>query len=161
MTCSECQAQIFDGELRPEATTHLAGCEECGALDREVRLNAAALAEMRDIVVPVRAPKRQWPGYVALAAAAMLALAVGLYDDKPLIPEPSAPRLPEMPRIVEAVVPIPPLVLPGPPPARRVLAAKPAPPTKAEEPLLVKFLTDDPDVVIYWLIDPVQGEQAL
>jgi hypothetical protein len=43
--------------------------------------------------------------------------------------------------------------------ARQVHPAKPAPPPA--EPLLVKFLTDDPDIVIYWQIDPVQGEQAL
>ena len=156
MTCSECQVQIFDGELDRGAVAHLTECEECRLLEHEVRLNSAALAELRDDVLLSVAPKRRWLGYAALAASVLIAVAVGSYDDRPEFPEPPAPRIP--PRVVQEIPAIPPLVLPGPPPDVKV-AVKPA--RKKEEPLMVKLLTDDPDVVIYWLIDPVQGEQAL
>jgi hypothetical protein len=158
MTCSECQTQIFDGELNRDAVVHVAGCEDCRALDREVRLNVAALAEMRDDVMPVRvAARKQWPKFAGLAAAAIAAVAVGLHSDKPLIPEPKPPRFSGVPQLVE-LAPEAKVDMPAP---RKKTVAKRVQTPKAEAPLLVKFLTDDPDVVIYWLIDPVQGEQAL
>jgi hypothetical protein len=150
MTCSECQLQIFDGELDRDGAVHLAVCEDCRVLDREVRLNASALAAMREDVLPVRRARR-WPWMVAAAAAVVLAV-VGL-SDRP------APVV-VLPQVAMVPAPVAPVVASPvkPKPARRARVAKAAPPA---EPLLVKFLTDDPDVVIYWLIDPVQGEQAL
>ena len=153
MTCSEWQVQIFDGELDRDAVVHLTGCDDCRGLDREVRLNASALAAMREEVIPVRRARR-WPWLVA--AAAVLIAGIGLsYRSAPVVAPPqvasiqlpsTAPVLPE------------PVVIAKPVPVRRSRPVKPAQPA---EPLLVKFLTDDPDVVVYWLIDPVQGEQAL
>jgi hypothetical protein len=38
----------------------------------------------------------------------------------------------------------------------------PEPEPAPEQPLLVKFITDDPDVVVYWIVDPPnQGEPGL
>lgn len=150
LTCSECQFQIFDGEMDRDALLHLTGCEECRALDREARLNSEALAAMRGDVIPVRRAVRRWPWVAAVAAAAVLVAGV-FYEPTPaeparvvvVQPEPVAPTPPVPVRAI---------------PAHRARAVKPAAPA---EPLLVKFLTDDPDVVIYWLVDPVQGEQAL
>ncbi len=162
MTCSECQIQIFDQELDREALDHLTTCKDCRALESEVRLNSQALAAMRDDVIPVRRARR-WPWVAAVAAAAVAAVGVSFWmtpyvgpiehpnivaDLKPP-PAIEVPVMPEVPRSV----------LPAPPSVRRVRSLKHA--VIEEQPLLVKFLTDDPDVVIYWLIDPVQGEQVL
>lgn len=153
MTCSECQLQIFDAELDQDAVVHLTECDDCRSLDQEVRLNASAMASMREDAVPVRRARR-WPWVVA--AAAVLVAAIGL----------SYVRTPaEAPRQVAviqpqplATPPLPRTIVPKPAPVQRARSVKPMPPS--DEPLLVKFLTDDPDVVIYWLIEP-QGEQAI
>ncbi len=148
MTCSECQVQIFDGQLDRDAVVHLTACDDCHELDREVRLNASALASMREDVLPVRRARR-WPWMVAVAAAALMLV---WSNTKPVVvPQPVAVVQPEP---VAAALPVP--VKPV-----RVRRARPANPAPPAEPLLVKFFSDDPDVVIYWLVDPVQGEQAL
>jgi len=151
MTCSECQVQIFEDELDRDAAVHLRSCDECRAVHQEARLNALALASMKDEVMPVRS-RRRWPWLVATAAAVLVAVGIAY---RPMSVErpvqvavvPPLPVAPVMPKPVPA----------RPVPVRRIRPAKPAPPT---EPMLVKFLTDDPDVVIYWLIDS-QGEQTL
>jgi hypothetical protein len=162
MTCSDCQVQIFEGELGRDALVHLTTCDDCRELDREVRLNAEALASMRADVMPVRQARR-WPWVAAVAAAAVAAIGLSYWMtpyvgpiEHPVIvadlkPPPAidVPVLPEIPRVLLAK-----------PPAVR--GARPAKPTVApEQPLLVNLVSDDPDVVIYWLIDPVQGEQAI
>lgn len=163
MNCSECQNQIFDGEIGREAAVHLKECEDCRALDQEVRLNMAALAGLREEVIPVRVAKpRRWPWVAAVAAAAAI-VAVIAWPNPP-VPAPAAPvaqmekiepppAAPAMPEVAAAKV--------APPrPVRRAPAAKPKPEV-SQEPLLVKFFTDDPDVVIYWLIDPPKGDLSL
>lgn len=62
------------------------------------------------------APRRRWLEYAALAAAVMLAAAVGFYDgqEEPLLPTEGG--LPVAPAVVEAVTPIPAPRFPGPPP---------------------------------------------
>jgi len=152
MTCSECQVQIFDSELDRDAVVHLTGCDDCRGLDREVRLNASALAAMREDVMPVRI-RRRWPWLVAVAA--VLIAGIGLsYRSAPVVAPPQVAAI----QLPSAAPVLPQPVIAKPVPVRRLRPVKPAQPA---EPLLVKFLTDDPDVVIYWLIDPVQGEQAL
>ncbi|MEP6962833.1 MAG: hypothetical protein ABI995_12195 [Acidobacteriota bacterium] len=164
MTCSECQIQIFDGDLNRDAVVHLTACEECRALDLEVRLNAAALSVMKDDVMPAqtvqRRPTRYWLPWVAAAAA--LVAAFGLtYKPSAPVPVVTPPVIAEyQPEVAEPALPIP-----DPPrpvrsrPRPQPALAKPAP-REATEPLMVKFLTDDPDIVIYWLIE-AKGEQAI
>ena len=43
--------------------------------------------------------------------------------------------------------------------ARRPRVAKPVI-TASRQPLLVKFLTDDPDVVVYWIVEEVQAGES-
>jgi hypothetical protein len=161
MKCSECEAQIFDGELDQDAVAHLTTCEACRELDREVRLNTEALAAMRDDVLPVRKARR-WPWVAAVAAAAVAAIGLSFWMT-PYVgpirhPDIVADLTPAPVIAVPAAPEIPAVILPPPPAARvrRVQATKPV-----EQPLLVNLISDDPDVVIYWLIDPVQGEQAI
>lgn len=156
MTCSECQLQIFQNgdeevELGRDAVVHLTACAECRELDREVRLNASALAAMREDVLPVRRARRL-PWMVAAAAAVVVAgIGLAFRTTPPVVVAPIVAK-------VQSVAPASPPPVPQPAPrVRRTRTVKAVP----AEPLLVKFLTDDPDVVIYWLIDPVQGEQAL
>jgi len=151
MTCSECQLQIFDGELGRDAEVHLKECEDCRTLDQEARLNASAMVSMREDVIPVRRARR-WPWLVA--AAAVVVAAIGFSR----LPEPNVAPVEVAVFLPEAIAPPLPIPLPDKPASARPRPARPALPA---EPLLVKFLTDDPDIVIYWLIDPVQGEQTL
>jgi hypothetical protein len=148
MTCSECQLRIFERDLDSDATAHLADCEECRALDREVGLNAEALTSMRDDLVPVR-PKRRWPWAVAgMAAAAMLAV-TAISE-----PPPPAPVTLEAPPPVELAA-TPQESAPVVRPVRR------APRKPADTAQLVQILTDDPDIVIYWLLDSDEGDNTL
>lgn len=169
MNCTECQLQIFDGELSPAATVHLTECEDCRALDREVRLNTAALAEFRDEPLPAERRPRRWQPWVAAMGAAAAALLVVLWGPHQF-PHPPVAQPPDIVRSVD-----PPLVvaevLPPAPPVKRQQRVRRPPPAVAqplplperppEQPLLVKFFTDDPDVVVYWIVDPNQGEPGL
>jgi len=128
MTCQECELELGMGEGADE---HLLSCAECRALAEELRLNSIALREMR-----VR-PHWQW----ALAAAALIVMAVGLWPFKKP-PERAAaakiggPTRQELP-VLRTV--------------KRVRKRK------AVEPLRVKMFTSDPDVVIYWIVDKKEG----
>jgi hypothetical protein len=172
MTCSECQIEIFEQELGRDALVHLTECEECRALDREVRLNSEALASMREDVMPVRAKRatKPWHWGVAVAAAAVAAFVLSFQTAEELTgPTPTTivTKLPEPEVTVPVVASLPGTTIPSPP----LLFPKmqlPAPPegvprvVEAEpQPLVVNLVSDDPDVVIYWLIDPIQGEQAI
>lgn len=155
MNCADCQNQIFDGELDRAALVHITECEECRALDREVRLNSAALAELRNEVVPVRAPRRRWPWVAAVAAAAAITAMIAW-------PVPPAPAPAEPVAVLQqpsAAPVLPPVAKAA--PVQRARPARPKPAPQPAEPLMVKFFTDDPDVVIYWLIDRPKGEIGL
>jgi anti-sigma factor RsiW len=149
--------------------SHLAECADCRGLAEELRTDRTLLGELRDepledamvaqvrrrVLAEVGAATRQ-PArlYWKLALAAAVVLAVAL-----LWPRHPAPRG-EAPRAVAASRPAPveagwePAAGRGPAPhvrkhrpRRSVPAAQPGPP------LLVQFVTDDPNIVIYWLVD--------
>jgi hypothetical protein len=134
MTCRECELLLGNFE---DAGGHLAGCAACRALAEDLRLNSAALREME--MRP--APRWEW----ALAAAAMILMAIAAWRIQPIPTEPGpAPHMAK----VEAPKPAP-------------VVRRHAPQTKKQkfEPLKVKMLTSDPDVVIYWIVDRKEGTE--
>jgi hypothetical protein len=163
MTCPECEIQIFDGELDAAARAHLAGCPACRALEAELRLNLSALSELREEVIPERRARR-WPWVAAVAAVAVAAAGLALRP-APVAPLPAvAVALPAPPPVLETVIETPPppapvaaVRKPRTPRPAAVLAETPPPP----QPMLIKFFTEDPNIVIYWIVDPIEGDQAL
>jgi hypothetical protein len=137
MTCQECELVLGGDQRAPEIARHLKLCAPCRALAEEVQANAEAFESMQADPMPkvgvVRVGQPVLPAAIfALAAAfAMVVIAI--------------PREQKLPPVHYALHPmtfeIPPIQPPPP---------KPAPP---REPLMVKMLTDDPNVVIYWQID--------
>jgi hypothetical protein len=144
MTCQECEIKLGLGE---EDREHLASCEECRWLAKELRLNSLALREMR-----VR-PRMQW-GWALAAAAAAIMMAIVLRNSMPPKEPPQKaaaakigrPTRPERPMLARAP---------------EVKHIRPHRVTKREpsEPLRVKMYTSDPDVVIYWIVDRKEGSE--
>ncbi len=168
MTCSECQAQIFEQELGRDALVHLTVCEECRELDREVRLNAEALAAMRKDVIPVRPAKpvtKPWHWGVAVAAAAIAAFLLSYQASEDFagpLGETIVAKLPEPEVAVPVVAGMPGVFLPAAPVVFPKMQLPPPPEEKdAPQEMLVQMFTDDPDVVIYWLVDSKQGDLGL
>jgi hypothetical protein len=136
MNCQECERKLGMGE---DAAEHLASCSECRGLAEELRLNAVALREMR-----VR-PRVRWEW--ALAAAAAVVMAIATWKVTRVDKIPTQP----MPVAVAAAKPLE--ALHGPAPRKRAKRHL----VPAAEPLRVKMLTSDPDVVIYWIVDRKEG----
>jgi hypothetical protein len=174
MTCLECELSLADGVRTAETSAHLAQCPECRALAEDLAVNADVLRRMREEVVParplsvLRANRWLWAG---TAAAAVLIVAFGVSQLEsgnsrarvtPAV-EPASPPLVELPPSPKSGT--------GPRPAaasraasQRILDPALASPAESRphasepaEPLLVKMLTPDPDVVIYWLIESKEG----
>ena len=176
MSCSKFETDIalYAGGDLPAGRiarieSHLVECAGCRALAAELRAGRALLGELRDdpledamLAAVRRNVLRQLWGrpsacgglsgrpYWKLALAAALVLAVVLaWPRHPpakevLVPRGAAPRAAAASHAAPSVVPV----------ARRVRrrhrttpAAQPGPP------LLVQFVTDDPNIVIYWLVD--------
>jgi len=169
MACARFEPLIalhVGGELvAPEVEAHLRTCAECRGFAeelehsqaalrslREEEAPAAALAEVRGRVLDEIASRKpswwfalRWH-YALAPAAAAVALVVALSLRPPLPPSPGPPSL---------SLPAPAIAKSASPPSVRRPAPKPA--AALREPLLVKMFTDDPDVVIYWLIDAEGG----
>jgi hypothetical protein len=169
MTCADCQQQFLDAALNSvlneDAQAHLTTCQVCRTLDREVRLNLNALSDLRTEVIPTRRPSPlRWYGASAIAAALILAIGLSLRPNSPPIRVETAalpPAPAPSPIALKPVAPKPTV----PTSRRRAAHRKPAPvpvPTFTE-PVLMRVMSDDPDVVIYWQLDPVPtlGDQAL
>jgi len=163
MSCTRFEDQIalyVEGDL-PDAqglAVHLEHCADCrGHLEalaesqaalkdlRHEPVDPAVLAAVRARVMErVMAPRRIWGWRVALAAVAAAVVLVALLEREPVRPIAPLPKL----QVPAAVPPPPPVVRAALPPKRR------ARPRVAEpEPLVVKIVTDDPDIVIYWIAD--------
>jgi hypothetical protein len=166
MTCQECQIELFADDAGRDALLHLGECEECQALAREIQANAEALAALRGEELAARpfVHARGFPWVWGAAAAAVLLVALGWpRSEAPgrAQPEPAKPL--EVAAAVEVTTPAPKIT------KRTRAAARPAgkarpkaesvlPVEEPVQPLLVKMLTPDPDVVIYWLIE---GDKSL
>jgi anti-sigma factor RsiW len=164
MACAKFEpliALFVGGEIvSPEVEAHLRTCAECRGFAEELERSQAALRSLREEEAPAAAlaevrgrvldqivsRKPSWWfalrwRYALVPAAAVVVLVVAL-SPRPDVPAPPAP-----PALRLA---IPTIAKSKPAPVRR-------PVPKPQEPLLVKMFTDDPDVVIYWLIDAEGG----
>ena len=147
---------LSQGEA-PQVESHVAACEACHTFANEMREYRAALAELRQAPpMSVRAavmerlsrPQRNWMWLWKPAAAGFAAAAAGFVVwlqglDTRIPPPPAAP-------VVRAAVPREALEFAPRPKPRVVAQPKPEPP-QTHETFTVKLMTDDPDVVIYWL----------
>jgi len=172
MSCSKFETDIAlyaGGDLAagriPRIEWHLAECAACRALAEELRAEQALLGELRDqpledamlaqvrrrVLAEVGATTRQ-PSrlYWKLALAAALVLAVVLLWPRrhPVqlvrVPREAAPRTAAASQAAQVVVPVARK-------SRRHLRHAPA--SQSGPPLLVQFVTDDPNIVIYWLVN--------
>ncbi|MCC7174892.1 MAG: hypothetical protein IT159_06820 [Bryobacterales bacterium] len=109
---------------------------------------AGELAEVRGrVMAAIKGKKPSWwfafRWRYSLVPAAAVAVAMVALSPRAQIPAPPAPPSLQLPAPVIAKTPPPP----------RVRRPAPEPTPAPQAPLLVKMFTDDPDVVIYWLID--------
>lgn len=148
--------------LRGNSRQHLCLCPGCrevaeglaqtqAALRRlgEEEVDGRVLADVRRRVMDEVVSRRPswlytlgWRHAVTAAGLAVLVGTIGLWPP-PAVPPPPAPpafRLPA-PEVAKS----------RPPATRPVVPVKPAPAPR--EPLVVKMFTDDPDVVIVWIMD--------
>ena len=175
MTCRDYEPLIalyVEGDLNDrDVERHLAECSDCRELLEDFRASQAALKELASVdaaflsavrsgvLAKIETRRRTaWPWIAAFVAAAALIVAVLMAPRKPTL----IAKLP-----VSAGSGVDPLVRSRPPgrplviaqaapkakrsrPAGRLRTRRPAPPP---EPLVVKMLTDDPNIVIIWLVD--------
>jgi anti-sigma factor RsiW len=174
MSCSKFETDIAlyaGGDLPAgriaRVESHLADCADCRALAEDLRASQTLLAELRDdpiadalaalvhhrVLAQLRttawragfSPRGALAPLLALAAAVILAVIlawprhaakqapVARVESLQLLPAPRSNIVPVRRRVVHRHHPAP--------------AAQPGPP------LLVQFVTDDPNIVIYWLVD--------
>ena len=160
---------LGDDDVR-EVELHLADCQQCREEAEQLRWTRSLLGELGEetpeesAVAAVRArvlerisEPRRWRWAAPIAAGLFLTLGLsGLYHLWLSEPPGSEP-----PQIVLAPIEVP---SPPPPPVVKQLPVPPPPlsntvqtasvkPMEAEvEPMVIKILTDDPNVVIYWLV---------
>jgi len=174
MSCSKFEADVAlyaGGDLPAGGVarieSHLAECAECRALAEDLRGGQALLGELRDepleeamlaqvhrrVLEQVRRAGFSRRGALAplLALAAALTLAVVLlwprHQAKPI----PAARVEPTHLALNAPTPRPNIV-----PVRHRVARRHrrhSPAAQPGPPLLVQFVTDDPNIVIYWLVN--------
>jgi len=153
MTCGKCELLLAQDEISPEVEAHVAGCSRCWSLAVELQANAHAMRAMSEEVLPpvtIRESGAPWWKWTSAAAAVIITLGAAWLASRPARP----PHIVSVDVNVTGVVPkaevpyvkaeIPETLTP-----ERV----PVVPVANREPLKVKMLTPDPDVVIYWLVD--------
>jgi hypothetical protein len=175
MNCRECEFALGCDETNAAVEEHLRGCGSCRQLLEELKANADAFESMSLEEMPrVRVGRPVWPAAIALAAAAvaLLLIAIPRVEKLPPVHYALAPMKIEIPAIRPVDTPAttgvrenghPPL-----PDGRGSVSTVRTISTmrsRAREqavsglvsthgqPLMVKMLTDDPNVVIYWQID--------
>lgn len=155
MTCEEAELLLAGGHADASVENHLRFCANCRALEEEMAANALALHSLRDAELPglklrKRQPARPW--IAAAAAAALLVLiAHQASERRPVVVASLHPRTETTPASVTETV----KAFPKPAPKIYVRRKPKSVPrsTPPAEPLLVKMLTSDPDVVVYWVVD--------
>lgn len=157
MNCLDFETRIAAGEMdEPGVAEHVRACGGCRDFANELAENAAALRSievdlasytaLRARVMAAVRPKRRFGRVWASAAAAVATCIALIWLTEPL-------RVPEPPRPLAVVYPIP-----APPVVREVVVKKKK---HVRRPVLleaIKILTDDPNVVIIWLVDDKKGD---
>lgn len=170
MICQQWEERIalYVGRDLPEwesiaVRDHLADCPACRALLAELECDHAALSELAQEEIPgvrtavmarVRGERRRmvpmWAWAVAAIAATLLLLIVNQVGPRHALSTKNAPvRVAETGHgpVVRAAIQQAPIKH-----GRRRRRRPPVAIAKAE-PMTVKLLTDDPNVVIYWIFD--------
>jgi anti-sigma factor RsiW len=150
----------LEGPDAARVEAHVAECAACRELLEELQSSQSALRELGSepvdaaLLTAVRAGvmagiggRRRvvWPWAAGFAAAALVAGLV--VQPRKRIEQPVPVAQPRRVVIALPAIETPPEPVPG-----RVVKRR-APKPKAEQPLVVKMLTDDPDIVIIWLVD--------
>jgi anti-sigma factor RsiW len=163
MTCQECElALAMEQNKVQNVDEHLAVCSACRALAEELRANAAAFESFADDPLPSvrhhvmaqvrsRSAARQvlrWGWAVAAAAA----IVVATFLVRSTAPEQTVPPVHVSQVQSRDGQGADAREIPPPPRARRTHR-------QLVQPLMVKMLTSDPDVVIYWQIESEDGER--
>jgi anti-sigma factor RsiW len=173
MSCSKFETDIglyAGGDLpagriaRIEA--HLAECEDCRALAKDLRVDRGRLGELSDdpaveamlaqVHDRVLAEVRHTPWKAGLSRRGslvpLLALAAAVILAVILLWPRHAVKHAPVARVATHIAPVPPV---GIVPARHrvVRRHRRAPAAQTGPPLLVQFVTDDPNIVIYWLVN--------
>jgi hypothetical protein len=169
MTCREYEPLIalyVEGDLDGrEVERHLAECPDCRELLEDLRVSQAALKELPVVDAAFlsavrsgvlgrieRRRLRAWPWIAALAAMSALVVAVSTAPRKPAL----IAKAPVYGGALRGSLDRPSAIAPAVPkvkrsrPGGRLRTRGSAPPS---EPLVVKMLTDDPNIVIIWLVD--------
>jgi len=168
-SCSDWEQALAGEAEGAEVAEHLQACGRCREFAQELEQNRAALGEIAVPPAAFEAVRRRvrgeierkrrrtmWWNWFAVASAACLAV-LGILHVLPRLQNPPAPAALTAkmdPQRMEWTLA----------PVRRV-AARPriqhkfgpdfakASPAQKTEPLVVKMLTNDPDVIIIWLVD--------
>jgi hypothetical protein len=168
MNCVEWETRValhtggdLTGAEAAEVERHLGECSGCRVLWSGLRESLAVLqaahaqvpvaahftAVRSRVIADLERGARPWPPLAWISAAAVAALLLVALWPARVVPAP--PRqlvsIPPAPELAKAV-PVAPAVHP---PARRLLAGV----APRREPLTIKFQTDDPNIVIYWIAD--------
>jgi len=168
MTCQECELALG---LEQNVDDHLAVCTSCQALAEEIRSNAMAFESFADDPLPtvryrvmalIRSQSNarrvmRWGWVLAAAAIVVVLIYVWPHRKAEVAGEKRAPR----PAGDLLIAPVEVGTGASNTPARRSgdrLRARGPTPHPAEV-LRVKLLTDDPDVVIYWLVEKKEGAE--
>jgi hypothetical protein len=153
MNCSNWEREIASEVESSELEVHLMACESCREFADELEMNRTALGSLtvdaaaldavrRNVLGEIRRDRRRswiWPLVAAACVAIVSAALVLTRLENPELPRPV--EFAKAPQLVEWTV--------QPRPVQHRHAATVA----QREPLVVKMLTNDPDVIIVWLID--------
>ncbi|HEY6392463.1 MAG TPA: hypothetical protein VIX89_14360 [Bryobacteraceae bacterium] len=170
MNCPEWEREIAGESESVALEEHLQVCGQCRDFARELELNRAALrtgeihpaafdAVRLRVLDEIRAKKRRgaWWAWSAVAAAvciAMLCVSIVLQNWKNPAPPKPVVATKNTPKIERAPAPVQPIMK-----AHHRVYHKFGPvtasagPAHNPEPLVVKMLTNDPNVIIIWLVD--------
>ncbi len=145
MNCADWEERIAlysSGDLAPvEVEGHLANCPGCRLFLEELEANGTALAMLREQPLIVRNRPAKILRWLPYAAAIALAFGAGeLWKPETVPPPPAVRTAVDAPRF-------------GPMPRPVIRAVRHVKRPEKHEPIVVKMLTADPDVIIYWVTD--------